>query len=84
VSVAGVDDIPMAAMVAPSLSTVRLPLREVGRRAFEYAERVLAHGRPRRQVLPTEVIMRDSTAAPGAAALPGRYRTATTAMAASA
>ena len=84
VSVAGFDDIPMAAMLAPSLSTVRVPLREVGRRAFEYAERVLAHGRPRRQVLSTEVVMRDSTSAPPAMALPGRFRAPATAMVASA
>ena len=32
VSVAGFDDIPTAAMTTPGLSTVRLPLREIGRR----------------------------------------------------
>ena len=41
VSVAGFDDIPTAAMHAPSLSTVRLPLREIGRRGFVDAERML-------------------------------------------
>ena len=35
----GFDDISMAAMTAPSLSTVRLPLREIGRRGFEHADR---------------------------------------------
>jgi LacI family transcriptional regulator len=74
VSVAGFDDIEMAAMVAPSLSTVRLPLHEIGRRGFEYAERVLAGKRPTRQVLPTEVVMRDSTGAPPSVALSGRRR----------
>ena len=64
VSVAGFDDIPTAALTAPSLSTVRLPLREMGRRGFGHAERVLAGEEPPRQVLPTEVILRDSTAAP--------------------
>ena len=64
VSVAGFDDIPTAALTAPSLSTVRLPLREMGRRGFGHAEGVLAGGEPPRQVLPTEVVLRDSTAAP--------------------
>jgi LacI family transcriptional regulator len=64
VSVAGFDDIPTAALTAPSLSTVHLPLREMGRRGFEHAEGVLAGGEPMRRVLPTEVVLRNSTAAP--------------------
>jgi LacI family transcriptional regulator len=64
VSVTGFDDIVMASMTAPSLSTVRLPLRELGRRGFEYADRVLAGGRPKHDLMPTEVVMRDSTAPP--------------------
>jgi len=64
VSVAGFDDISMAALTAPSLSTVRLPLRELGRRGFEHADRTLAGGHPERVLLPTEVVLRGSTAAP--------------------
>jgi len=64
VSVAGFDDISTAALTAPSLSTVRLPLRELGRRGFEHAEQLLAGGAPERVILPTEVILRESTAAP--------------------
>jgi LacI family transcriptional regulator len=67
VSVAGFDDIPTAALTAPSLSTVRLPLREMGRRGFEHADRLLGGGEPARDVLPTEVILRNSTAAPRSA-----------------
>ena len=63
-SVAGFDDIQTAAMATPSLSTVRLPLHEIGRRAFGYAEQVLAGGAPPREVLPTEVVLRGSTAPP--------------------
>jgi LacI family transcriptional regulator len=70
VSVAGFDDIATAAIVAPRLSTVRLPLHEIGRRGFAFAERQLAGARPRREVLPTELVMRDSTAPPSASALP--------------
>ena len=64
VSVAGFDDIPTAAMATPGLSTVRLPLHEIGRRAFGYAERLLAGGEPAAEVLPTELVMRGSTAPP--------------------
>jgi LacI family transcriptional regulator len=61
VSVAGFDDIPVAQMTAPSLSTVRLPLREMGRRGFEYADHIL-NGRPAESItVPTTVVLRDST-----------------------
>ena len=64
VSVAGFDDISTAALTAPSLSTVRLPLREMGRRGFAHATGVLAGAEPSREILPTEVVLRGSTAAP--------------------
>jgi LacI family transcriptional regulator len=67
VSVAGFDDISTAALTSPTLTSVRLPLREMGRRGFAYADRVLAGHEPDREVLPTEVILRGSTAAPAAA-----------------
>jgi LacI family transcriptional regulator len=70
VSVAGFDDISTAALTAPSLTTVRLPLREMGRRGFEHADRLLAGDESPHEVLPTEVVMRESTAAPPAVALP--------------
>jgi LacI family transcriptional regulator len=68
VSVAGFDDIRTAAMTAPSLSTVRLPLREMGRRGFGYADRVLAGEPASPEVLPTQVVLRESTGAPPASA----------------
>jgi len=70
VSVAGFDDLPVAAITSPSLSTVRLPLREMGRRGFTEAARVLAGVELATAVLPTELAMRASTAAPPAVALP--------------
>jgi LacI family transcriptional regulator len=74
VSVAGFDDISFAAMTAPSLSTVRLPLRELGRRGFECVDRLLA-GEPVTPVLlPTSVVMRDSTGRPPDRELPGSQR----------
>lgn len=69
VSVAGFDDIQPAATATPSLSTVRLPLHEIGRRAYSFAEQLLAGGQPDREVLPTEVILRGSTAPPSATTL---------------
>jgi LacI family transcriptional regulator, galactose operon repressor len=70
VSVAGFDDIPTAALTAPSLSTVRLPLREMGRLGFMHADRMLDGERIEPRLLPTEVILRGSTAAPSSRALP--------------
>jgi LacI family transcriptional regulator len=62
VSVCGFDDIPMAAMTAPSLSTVNLPLREMGRLGFVYADDVVNGRAPQAKQLPTTVVLRDSTA----------------------
>jgi len=73
VSVAGFDDIPTAAMIAPALSTVRLPLHEIGRLGFAYAERLLAGDRPDAQTVPTELVLRASTAPAPAWPLPGRH-----------
>ena len=70
VSVAGFDDVPVAAITSPSLSTVRLPLREMGRRGFTEAARLLLGEELTSAVLPTELAMRASTAAPPAVALP--------------
>jgi LacI family transcriptional regulator len=61
VSVAGFDDISTAAITAPSLSTVRLPLRELGRLGFEQADRRLSGGEVTPITLPTEVVLRGST-----------------------
>ncbi len=68
VSVAGFDDISVAAMIAPRLSTVRLPLREIGRRGFEYAVSQLSGDPVASELLPTEVVLRESTAPPPARA----------------
>jgi LacI family transcriptional regulator len=62
VSVAGFDDISMAALSAPHLSTVRLPLREMGRRGFDAAMRIQNGEAIEPQTLATEVVLRDSTA----------------------
>lgn len=72
VSVAGFDDVPVASITSPSLSTVRLPLRQMGRLGFGEAARMLGGGTLERTVLPTELAMRDSTAAPAPVSLGAR------------
>jgi LacI family transcriptional regulator len=64
VSVVGLSDIPLAAQVHPALTTVRVDGKELGRRATRLLLSVLAGGdpSPRRVVLPTQLIVRDSTA----------------------
>ncbi|RUQ81705.1 LacI family DNA-binding transcriptional regulator [Labedella gwakjiensis] len=58
-AVAGFDDIAMLRDVAPSLTTVRLPLEDMGERALVLAT---VEGRdPVREVVSGEVVLRDST-----------------------
>lgn len=67
VSVAGFDDIGVAAITSPTLSTIRLPLRELGRRGFAFADALLRDDEPGREVLPIELVLRESTAPPAGA-----------------
>ena len=62
VSVAGFDDIAIASLTAPALSTVRLPLRELGRLGYLHADRALAGEPCPPEMLPTELVLRGSTA----------------------
>jgi len=62
-SVFGFDDVPEARDVNPALSTVRLPLRELGATAMRLALDDWK-GTPRTTVLPTELVLRDSSGAP--------------------
>ncbi|MEV0679645.1 LacI family DNA-binding transcriptional regulator [Actinosynnema sp. NPDC050436] len=68
VSLAGFDDIPTLRDLAPGLSTVRLPLEEMGERA---ARLVLDEvvGEPRAVRVAGEVVLRASTASPSGAGL---------------
>jgi LacI family transcriptional regulator len=60
IAVAGFDDIGAASDVEPALTTVRVPLREMGRRAMDLA---LSGAEPTDvQWMPTEAVRRDSTA----------------------
>ncbi|MEU4696036.1 LacI family DNA-binding transcriptional regulator [Nonomuraea dietziae] len=63
VSVAGFDDIPVAADVHPGLTTVRLPMVAMGAQALELVLRPPA-SRPRRRRTGHELVPRASTAPP--------------------
>lgn len=66
ISVAGFDDIAAAATSAPPLTTIRQPFREIGARAT--AKLLMQIGRAGdaagRDILPTQLIMRESVAPP--------------------
>jgi LacI family transcriptional regulator len=62
-SLAGFDDIPIASDVNPTLTTVRLPMTQMGAEAVRLTLRARSR-RPRRQRLACEVIPRASTGPP--------------------
>jgi DNA-binding LacI/PurR family transcriptional regulator len=64
VSVVGMDDIPLAAAVSPALTTVRIDVEELGRRATEHLMEIIDGANPKlgRAVLPTRLVVRDSAA----------------------
>lgn len=67
ISLAGFDDIPMAAYCDPALTTISQPAEAFGEKAVEMLI-ALMDGRPvidRHLVLPFELTVRESTAAPG-------------------
>jgi DNA-binding LacI/PurR family transcriptional regulator len=70
-SVVGFDDSPAAAMASPPLTTVAQPHEEKGRLAAEWLIAAVEAGGDtepaRRSILPTELVVRDSTAPPSGA-----------------
>jgi DNA-binding LacI/PurR family transcriptional regulator len=65
-SVVGFDDIPLAEHFDPPLTTVRLPAHDLGYAAGQaLLDRVAGRPVAHRTLLPTELIIRDSTAPPG-------------------
>lgn len=65
ISVAGFDDIVFAAMADPPLTTIRQPRRELGRKgASVILDLLKGQGVPKRIQLETELVVRESTAAP--------------------
>lgn len=63
VSVTGFDDVAVAADLSPSLTTVRLPMQQMGEKALELALRPRTK-RPRRLVMPATLVVRDSSGSP--------------------
>lgn len=65
VSVAGFDDLFVAQYAFPTLTTIRQPMREMGRLAFETLFTLIGGGEVRaHQRIPGELIQRESTAPP--------------------
>jgi LacI family transcriptional regulator len=62
ISVAGFDDIPVARDLGPALTTVALPLEELGEQAMELALSGGRSGRSRVRRVAGEVVLRESTA----------------------
>ena len=60
-SVVGFDDVSVAADLAPGLTTIRLPMTEMGRMALAMALKPVS-SRPRRRSTGHELVVRDSTA----------------------
>ena len=60
----GFDDIPLASLVNPSLTTIAQPIQEIGREAFKMlADRIERKDSPKRKiVLDTKLVVRESTA----------------------
>lgn len=65
-SLAGFDDMDIASIVTPPLTTVRLPTAELGACAARYLlARLAGEPAPARTELPVELVVRASTAPPG-------------------
>lgn len=68
ITVVGFDDIPIARYVSPQLTTIRVDIAELGRRAFavllDALSRPTAAGEHRRERITTNLIVRRSCAAP--------------------
>ena len=66
VSVIGFDDIPLASLITPSLTTVAQPLYEMGVEAMNLLIRLMERkGASRRKIiLNTQLVIRDSTSKP--------------------
>ncbi len=65
-SIVGCDDIEMAQVVTPPLTTVTVPARELGARAARLLVRQIEGAQPKQQTkpLPVRLVVRGSTAAP--------------------
>jgi LacI family transcriptional regulator len=63
-AIAGFDDVPMARFLTPPLTTVHVPIEELGRRAMRMLISAVVQGAPARptvELIPTTLIVRGST-----------------------
>ena len=68
VSVVGFDDIPLAGFFDPPLTTIRIPAHDLGLAAGSaLLDRIAGRPVPARTLLPTQLVVRSSTAPPRAA-----------------
>ena len=80
-SIIGFDDLPIAQYTWPQLTTVRVPANEMGRRAAEsLLTAIKTHQPPLSVELPTDLIIRGSTAAPQGARNGKRRRSTSRAL----
>lgn len=71
VSITGFDDMEIAALITPSLTTVRFPTGELGSLAAQHLlSRLAGKSVPLRRELPFELVVRESTAPPKRARKP--------------
>jgi LacI family transcriptional regulator len=64
VALAGFDDIPLARFLAPPLTTVRVEIADLGRRAVEMLLSSMEHSPvTQRELIPTTLVVRDSCGA---------------------
>lgn len=64
-SVVGFDDQPFSELMEPALTTVRQPMQRMGSEAFHLLKEAMKDPKshqPRRQIFPTELVIRQSTA----------------------
>ncbi len=67
VSLVGIDDIELAGAVTPSLTTVRMPIARSGALAVDLLLQAMGGSpSPHETVLPSQLIVRSSTAPPRA------------------
>lgn len=69
ISVAGFDDIPIARYLAPPLTTIKVDIAELGRRAFEVVFELIGGEAPRtvrRECIPVSLVVRRSCSEPAA------------------
>jgi LacI family transcriptional regulator len=68
-SIVGFDDSPLASYTVPALTSVAIPMYEIGRRVMGLLLRLRADGRAVSAVLPAELRVRETTAPPAGRAL---------------